>query len=197
MELSTFEWINEPEKYKIDHDKLVFITESKTDFWQRTYYGFQNDNAHAFVFKTNKNEFSFSVSTCFSPKKLFDQCGLIIYVDSENWFKVSVEYDNHDFSRLGSVVTNVGYSDWATMDIRVKRQIQMKYRLSRRKSDFLIENSQDGIIYQQMRIFHLHKALKEIRMGVYACSPLDSSISAEFSNFSFGKCVWESYRNHE
>ena len=50
-------------------------------------------------------------------KVLFDQCGVVMYLDSENWLKASIEYENERFQRLGSVVTNLGYSDWATTDI--------------------------------------------------------------------------------
>ncbi|WP_245662995.1 DUF1349 domain-containing protein [Endozoicomonas arenosclerae] len=46
-----------------------------------------------------------------------------IYLDSENWFKASIEYENQDYSRLGSVVTNFGYSDWATTDIKPTSKI--------------------------------------------------------------------------
>ena len=47
----------------------------------------------------------------------FDQCGVVMYLDSENWLKASVEYENEEFQHLGSVVTNHGYSDWATTEI--------------------------------------------------------------------------------
>lgn len=44
-----------------------------------------------------------------------------MYLDSENWLKASIEYENQSFqhlgSNLGSVVTNNGYSDWATTEI--------------------------------------------------------------------------------
>ena len=32
-------------KYSICEQQIVIITEPNTDLWQRTYYGFQNDNA--------------------------------------------------------------------------------------------------------------------------------------------------------
>lgn len=43
----------------------------------------------------------------------------IIYLDPENWLKGSVEYENDQFCHLGSVVTNHGWSDWATTEIPV------------------------------------------------------------------------------
>lgn len=38
-------------------------------------------------------------------------------MDSENWLKASIEYENEQYQRLGSVVTNQGDSDWAATDI--------------------------------------------------------------------------------
>ena len=61
--------------------------------------------------------FSFTVKTEFESKHRFDQCGIVMYLDSENWLKGSIEYENERFQHLGSVVTNNGYSDWATTEI--------------------------------------------------------------------------------
>lgn len=191
--LEEYKWKNKPQKVTITHDTLNLVTEPLTDLWQRTYYDFRHDNAHAFVKLIPENEFSFSVKTFWEPKKLFDQCGVIIYHDAENWFKASVEYENDAFSRLGSVVTNLGYSDWATTDIDSSIKT-MVYRLSRRNQDFLIENSLDGILFKQMRIFHMHQQMAAVNIGVYACSPLESSFEARFSDFSLGECEWDLYK---
>lgn len=119
----------------------------------------------------------------------FDQCGVAIYIDSENWFKASIEYENENYQRLGSVVTNNGYSDWATQDISASIK-EMYYRLSRRESDFLIEYSEDGKTFKQMRIFHLFKGNDEISFGIYACSPEASSFRAVFSDMHITECKW-------
>lgn len=66
---------------------------------------------------TEKKFFSFVVKTEFESKVRFDQCGIVMYLDSENWLKGSIEYENGEFQHLGSVVTNNGYSDWATTEI--------------------------------------------------------------------------------
>jgi regulation of enolase protein 1 (concanavalin A-like superfamily) len=196
MDLSQFHWLNRPDDFKINGDSLTITTGPVTDFWQRTYYGFRHDNAHAFLLPVSETEFSFNVKAAWQPKKMFDQCGVILYQDADNWFKASVEYENEQFSKLGSVVTNLGYSDWATTDIESTRN-EMTYRLSRRGQDFLIENSVDGRHFNQMRIFHMHQPVERINIGVYACSPLDSSIKAVFSGFELGKCQWELYVNPE
>jgi regulation of enolase protein 1 (concanavalin A-like superfamily) len=93
---------------------------------------------------------------------------------------------------LGSVVTNKGYSDWAMVDIDSKINT-MWYRLSRHESDFRIENSFDGIIYKQLRIFHFTKGNKRINFGLLACSPGDNSFDATFSNIKMSECVWQKH----
>ena len=191
MDFSVFRWLNPPAVFEIKAESLRMVTEPKTDFWQRTYYGFQNDNAPAFL-RSIKEDFSFTVKTTFNSKTQFDQCGLIIYQDSENWFKASIEYENSEIARLGSVVTNLGYSDWATTDISAQVRT-MWYRLSRLGQDFLIENSENGQQFNQMRIFHLHKPLEEVYFGVYACSPLESSFDALFTDFSLTPSIWDTH----
>ena len=192
MNLDHFTWINPPKTWLISQNKLSLTTEPETDFWQRTYYGFRNDNAHAFLTPVAEQTFSFSVRVAWLYQTLFDQCGIVLYEDSDNWCKASVEYDNPAFSRLGSVVTNLGYSDWATTDID-SAITHMTYRLSRRGQDFLIENALDGNQFQQMRIFHMHTPLEAVRIGVYACSPLKSSFETVFSDFQLGECTWEAH----
>jgi uncharacterized protein len=191
-DFSGFTWINKPQEFVLENSILALKTEPRTDLWQRTYYGFQNDNAHAFILPVHEQQFTFNVKTRFEPARLFDQCGIVMYQDSDNWFKASVEYDNEKFSRLGSVVTNLGYSDWASVDSDPKITT-MVYRLSRRGQDFLVEHAEDGLHFQQMRIFHMHQAVDQANIGVYACSPLDSSFTAAFFEISIGECIWEPF----
>ncbi len=113
LNLSTGRWLNQPQVFEIGDDFVKITTQPDTDFWQRSYYGFRHDNAPALLFESQIN-FSFTAQITFDYRAQYDQCGLIIYLDSDNWFKASIEYENEALSRLGSVVTNLGYSDWAT-----------------------------------------------------------------------------------
>jgi len=191
INLAEFSWIHQPKVFSIENDCLTIITEPETDYWQRTYYGFQNDNAPTFV-KEVEGDFTFVVEACFEYVNLYDQCGIILYQDSENWIKASVEYENEQFARLGSVVTNLGFSDWASTDISADIN-SVWYRLSRRGQDFNIEYSFDKDNFIQMRIFHMHKPISVARIGVYACSPGKSSFKADFRNFELGKCNWRDH----
>lgn len=187
-----FLWTREPKNYTITEKKIEIVTEPHTDLWQRTYYHFRNDNSPLLQIEISDKYFSFIVKTEFESKKRFDQCGIIMYLDSENWLKASIEYENEEFQHLGSVVTNHGYSDWATTEIDASVK-EMWYRLSRREDDFCIESSTDGKRFKQMRICHMFEAKEIIKVGIYACSPEDSSFKATFKNMEITECKWKAH----
>lgn len=193
MDLKNFQWTRQPKSCQIADDRIEVVTNPHTDLWQRTYYHFRNDNAPVFQMETEEKYFSFVVKTDFSESHhRFDQCGVVMYLDSENWLKGSIEYENEQFQHLGSVVTNQGYSDWATtaIDADIK---SMWYRLSRREDDYCIECSRDGIHFTQMRVCHMFRGDKKISFGIYACSPEDSSFKAVFSHMQLMECQWKAH----
>ena len=189
LSLSDFSWTREPKAWSVTGDGMEVITNPHTDLWQRTYYHFRNDNAPVFQTETDEKYFSFVVKTEFESHHRFDQCGIVMYLDSDNWLKASIEYENEQFQHLGSVVTNLGYSDWATtaIDASVK---SMWYRLSRREDDYCIECSPDGVTFHQMRVCHMWKGGGTVRFGIYACSPEDSSFRAVFKGLALLPCQW-------
>lgn len=193
FDFNKLEWTREPQKYDIQDEKIIITTEPETDLWQRTYYGFRNDNAPVLQMKTSEKYFSFIVKTEFNSKRRFDQCGVVMYLNSDNWLKASIEYENEKFQRLGSVATNHGYSDWATTDIDASIH-SMWYRLSRRESDYCIECSTDGVHFKQMRICHMWEGADEIQFGIYACSPENSSFDAVFSHMEMTECQWHKHQ---
>ncbi|MBQ3058255.1 MAG: DUF1349 domain-containing protein [Clostridia bacterium] len=189
MNLNSFKWTREPKAYTVNNDTVEIITEPFTDLWQRTYYHFRNDNAPVFQTETSEKYFSFVVKTEFDTKVRYDQSGIVMYLNSENWLKASIEYENNEIQRLGSVVTNNGYSDWASVDVDASIK-SIWFRLSRREDDFCIENSVDGVNFKQMRICHMFNAKDKIKFGIYACSPENSSFKASFSDFALTECKW-------
>ena len=193
MKTGEFKRTREPLEFREDNGSIEIVKKPHTDLWQRTYYHFQNDNAPVYQMETDEKYFSFIVKTEFPESHhRFDQCGIVLYLDSENWLKGSIEYENEEYQHLGSVVTNHGYSDWATtvIDASIK---SMWYRLSRREDDYCIECSTDGVNFEQMRICHLYEGNGTIRFGIYACSPEDSSFTARFSNLKMTECQWQAH----
>ena len=196
LDVNKLKWIREPENYNISQEKIEIITEPHTDLWQRTYYYFRNDNAPVLQMETEEKYFSFIVKTEFESKNRFDQCGVVMYLDSENWVKGSIEYENEKFQHLGSVVTNNGYSDWATTEIDASIK-SMWYRFSRRENDFCIECSEDGVTYKQMRVCHMFNIKDKIQFGIYACSPENSSFKATFTNMEITECKWLAHNGQQ
>ena len=193
MDIKEMKWTREPSEYVLNEDRIEIKTEPHTDLWQRTYYHFRNDNAPVLQFETDEKFFSFVVKTDFADSHhRFDQCGIVMYLDSDNWLKASVEFENEAFQHLGSVVTNHGYSDWATTAIPSDVK-SMWYRLSRREDDYCIECSYDGISFSQMRVCHMWEGAGKIRFGIYACSPEDSSFTAVFTDLKITECTWAAH----
>ena len=186
-------WVREPKHFSVGPEEISITTEPGTDLWQRTYYHFRNDNAPLLQLETEEKFFSFLVKTDFSEScRRFDQCGIVMYLDSENWLKASVEYENESFQHLGSVVTNHGWSDWATTAIGAEEKT-MWYRLSRREDDYCVECSRDGEHFSQMRVCHMWEGAGKIRFGVYACSPEASSFTARFTHLQLTDCAWKAH----
>ena len=182
-------WIRTPKQYEVTEDRVEIITEPHTDLWQRTYYHFRNDNAPVLQLETDEQFFSFVVKTDFDTKVRYDQSGIVMYLDSDNWLKAAMEYENDNIQRLGSVVTNNGYSDWSSVDVDASIK-SIWFRFSRREDDFCIENSVDGVNFKQMRICHMFNAKEKITFGIYACSAEDSSFKASFTDMEITECKW-------
>ena len=193
MDVNSLQWTRQPKVYSIQPGRIEITTEPGTDLWQRTYYHFRNDNAPVLQMETEEKYFSFTVKTDYTDSShRFDQCGIVMYLDTDNWLKASVEFENEKFQHLGSVVTNHGYSDWATTAIPADVKT-MWYRFSRREDDYCIECSSDGVTFTQMRVCHMWEGAGKVRFGIYACSPEDSSFKAIFTDMALTDCVWQAH----
>ena len=193
MDVNSLQWTRQPKEFSIQPGRIEITTEPGTDLWQRTYYHFRNDNAPVLQMETEEKYFSFTVKTDYTDSShRFDQCGIVMYLDTDNWLKASVEFENEKFQHLGSVVTNHGYSDWATTAIPADVKT-MWYRFSRRQDDYCIECSADGVTFTQMRVCHMWEGAGKVRFGIYACSPEDSSFKAVFTDMALTDCVWQAH----
>lgn len=199
------QWLNSDEASHITDDGVLLVTSPHTDFWQRTFYGFQVANAPAALIPVDTNV-TFCVRVVAQYRRRYDQAGILIWIDDENWFKASVEYEDPTRGRLGSVLTTDGHSDWATRDLGTAGDVW--WRLSRRGPDFLLEAKTDNH-WEQLRVFHLGALgptdpswgqlppedvpAAPVRLGVYACSPEDSSFSARFDHVSLQPSRWSAH----
>ncbi|MGL5898402.1 MAG: DUF1349 domain-containing protein [Lactobacillaceae bacterium] len=179
--MDSYSWINQPHKFVEDTDKMIIYTEHNTDMWQRTHYGMISDNAPMYLLDVSDKRFTYEVETKFDTNYLFDQCGIMIYLNETNWAKFSSEYENDEFQRLGGVVTKNGYSDWSTQDIPANVK-NIHYQVKREGNDFIVEYAFNDGDFHQMRIFNLAggNEFSLIKIGIYSASPQGRGFKAEF-----------------
>ena len=104
-------WLNPPRQWSGDESALLVITDDKTDFWAKTWYGFERFSGHFFGCDVI-GDFTFQVKIQADFEALYDQAGIMLFADNEHWLKAGIEM-NDGCASIGSVLT-IGHSDWAT-----------------------------------------------------------------------------------
>lgn len=176
----SLKWYCEPSNWKINGDRncLELKTDAGTDYWQKTGYGFEVDNGH-FLFTEVEGDFTLMTKVDFYPVNQYDQAGLMVRLSKNCWLKTSVEYENDEPAKLGAVVTNNGYSDWAVQNFPPDMN-SITLRIIRKDADYTVEFF-DKDEWKLLRLAHLMEDEgKGIKAGLYACSPKGSGYRAEF-----------------
>ncbi|MBN1349077.1 DUF1349 domain-containing protein [candidate division KSB1 bacterium] len=174
-------WYCEPANWSIRHSNLIIKPDAKTDFWQKTHYGFSADNGHC-LFAEMKGNFVLSTKLRFQPVNQYDQAGLMVRVSPDCWLKTSVEFEPDSPNMLGAVVTNYGYSDWSTQQYP-DDCTDLLLRITRKANDYIVEfKKSEPEQWSQIRLAHLHAAgdPQPVKCGLYACCPIDAGYVVEF-----------------
>jgi hypothetical protein len=104
-------WLNDPASVTISTEKLIVRARPKTDFWRKTFYGYVTDNGHFFHLPVT-GDFDFEARIDGQYAALYDQAGLMVRIDAQNWVKCGTEF--FDNARHASVVFTREFSDWST-----------------------------------------------------------------------------------
>jgi uncharacterized protein len=173
-------WLNAPPSVRLGPAGMTIETRAGSDFWQGTHYGFRVDDGHALLTEV-RGDFQLETSVVFEPVHQYDQAGLLVRISPSSWLKTSIEFELEAPSRLGSVVTNAGWSDWATEDVPASLRAAT-YRVSRRAGDYTIEYAPLNGTFRQLRIAHLHDddGQRPVFAGIYACSPKGDGFKVTF-----------------
>lgn len=183
------QWHCPPEEWEVSSDKqvLTFKPLAKTDFWQKTHYGFRVDNGH-FLFAEMTGDMIMTTKVRTYPVHQYDQAGLMIRFSEHCWLKTSVEFETDGHAKLGAVVTNNGYSDWSTQNFAAG-ETELLFRIRREAGDYTIEYAEQEkddaleLKWNQIRIAHLFEDQNDqtpFQCGVYACSPQGDGCHVEF-----------------
>ena len=173
-----WQWFNEPDQWSQDADGLhVFVTR-KTDYWRETHYGFTVDDG-PFAYLERGGEFEVKVKLIGQYKYRFDQMGLMLRIDEQNWIKTGIEFVDNRMN-ISAVVTR-GKSDWSIMAIdEVWPFVWIK--VIRRLVAVEIFYSQDDETYHMIRLAHF-PANRAVKVGLYAASPDGEGFDATFTHF--------------
>lgn len=175
--LKEFDWMNEPQLVRFTEDSMYVTAKYRTDFWCCARHNFRKDDGH-FFFGYVLGDFCCDLDWSFTSAEAFNQCGIMLRQDVNNWFKASVMYENDEQPMLATSLTVDGYSDLATVELPHEIK-HVWYRLKKRKGCYIASYSVDGENYTQLRKFYLPHETDEVKVGAYICSPQQEDFTAE------------------
>jgi uncharacterized protein len=175
--ISRMQWMNEPASWRIANGQIIVRSRPKTDFWRKTFYGYITDNGHFFHLPVS-GEFTFEARIGGQYAALYDQAGLMVRVDAENWVKCGTEFV--DGERHASVVFTRNFSDWSTMkDLSASSPVW--WRAVRSKDSLETLCSVDGKTFQSVRQGYLVPD-RPAEVGIMCAAPEGGGFEGVFDN---------------
>ena len=172
-------WFNEPEKWSVDNGTLTMQVTGQSDYWRVSHYGFTVDDG-PFLYTERGGEFEAKVKASGAYKDRFDQAGLMLRIDHENWIKAGIEYVDGHYNV--SVVVTHGKSDWSVIELE-KPVDALWIKAVRRRDAVELFYSFDDKDYKMMRNAWLQDNVP-VKVGPFAAAPDGNGFEARFSDFS-------------
>lgn len=177
--LEKMQWFNEPESWKVRGNTLEMQVTPQTDYWRISHYGFTVDDA-PFLYTLRGGEFETKVKISADYTARFDQSGLMLRIDHENYIKAGIEFVDGKYN-LSTVVTHKT-SDWSVITLD-KPVPYVWIKALRRKDAIEIFYSFDDKNYIMMRNAWMQDN-HPIMVGVMAASPDGNGFKARFEDFT-------------
>jgi regulation of enolase protein 1 (concanavalin A-like superfamily) len=175
--IGRMKWLNEPASATISEGKLVVRAKPKTDFWRKTFYGYITDNGHFFHLPVS-GDFVFEARVDGQYAALYDQAGLMVRIDAQNWVKCGTEF--FDNARHASVVFTREFSDWSTMsDLATSGPVW--WRVVRKPDSLETLCSADGKNFTSVRMGYLLPSASA-EVGIMCAAPEGSGFQCAFDN---------------
>jgi regulation of enolase protein 1 (concanavalin A-like superfamily) len=177
--LDKMQWFNEPKKWEIKNNILSMSVTPQSDYWRISHYGFTVDDA-PFLYSTYGGEFEAKVKISGNYKARFDQSGLMLRIDQENYIKAGIEFVDGKYN-LSTVVTHKT-SDWSV--ITLEKPVSFVWIKAVRRLDAIeIFYSFDDKNYTMMRNAWMQDNTP-IMVGLMGACPDGSGFEAKFEHFS-------------
>lgn len=171
-------WFCEPPNWKEEGSTLTVTTAPKTDFWRKTHSGQITDNGH-FYHQPISGDFTAEVKFSGEYHALYDQAGLMIRIDAENWIKCGIEF--LDNAPVISAVVTRDFSDWSVIALQ-QNPASLWLRMKRTGDTVEIYYALDGTNYIMYRQAYL-PPVETVSVGMMCCSPTGDGFTAVFEDF--------------
>ena len=175
-------WTTAPADAREDGDGLLVTAVEGSDAWRTTAYGFVHDTEHALLAPLEPGtamEVTFSGD--FSAE--FDQAGMFVRVDEENWTKAGVEFADGAL-QLGAVVTH-RFSDWSVAPVPDWAGRPITVRVSRAGDAIVVRARAGEEPFRLVRIAHLAPEAAATA-GPMVCAPSRAGLTVRFASWTTG-----------
>ena len=177
--LDKMQWFNEPQKWDIKNNVLSMNVTPQSDYWRISHYGFTVDDA-PFLYTTYGGEFEAKIKISGDYKVRFDQSGLMLRIDHENYIKAGIEFVDGKYN-LSTVVTHKT-SDWSV--ITLDKPVPFVWIKAIRRLDaveiFYSFNDKEYVMMRNAWLQDNHPVM----VGLMGACPDGNGFTAKFENFS-------------
>ncbi len=174
-------WTREPISQSEEGGLLTVEAAAESDWWRTTSYGFIHDDGHALV-KEFPNESAIEVTFVLNYTEQFDQAGIFIAADNENWIKAGVEFCD-GYPQVGAVVTQK-YSDWSVAPVPEWMNKEVTVRVSRSGDAVTVRAGINGDL-RLVRVAPLDPS-RAWSAGPMFCAPTRAGLKVSFTKWSEG-----------
>lgn len=168
-------WMNPPASFSESAGRLVARSRPKTDFWRTTLTGSILDNGHFFSLPVD-GAFTFQARINGQCAAEFDQAGLMVRLDANNWMKCGTEL--FQGRRQASVVFTRDFSDWSIMPYP-SHSADVWWRAARSKNSIEVSWSLDGKTFRLVRSGYFPPRARA-NAGIMCAAPTGPGFEAVF-----------------
>lgn len=172
-------WTNAPVASVIDGTDLVVTAAEGSDAWRHTSYGFVHDSEHALLAPFAPGS-AIEVAFTASFEAQFDQAGLFIRADDENWIKAGVEFADGQ-PQVGAVVTR-GSSDWSVAPVPEWLDRRVIIRASWTDDAITLRARRDDEPWRLVRVVPF--AVPTALAGPMLCAPSRAGLTVRFHSWT-------------
>jgi len=186
-----YHWLNEPPEWTQEGTQLTIRTAGQVDFWRNTFVDYIEDSAH-FYYELVEGDFVAKVRFSGEYRDQYDQAGLVIREDAQNWLKCGVEIVNRtwtkDYHYRGSAhlimagLTSGGWSEWSTLPQLPENPAWVWFRVTREGKTIFVDYSLDDREYTILKLCALPHA-GALMVGRYAAAPTGEGFIARFDPY--------------